>query len=99
MRQVASAIQLRKFQKRREENERTSWLGRNIAQYIAAGFQIAEGKVNEPLQNAGFLAIDDIERALLKEYVASEAEKPKENSNGSFERLLGFGGNMQAQGQ
>lgn len=81
----------------RDENSRFSWLARNISQFIAAGYMVSEGSENKALKQAGLLAMDDIEQAALKE--ASENAPAKENDSGSYERLLRFGGQMQAQGQ
>lgn len=97
LRQITAAIQRRKFLVNREENSRFSWMARNIAQFIAAGYMIGEGQENTALTQAGLLALDDIERAVLNEAV--ENTPAKENEAGSFERLMRFGGGMQAQGQ
>lgn len=68
---------------------------RNLASYIAAGFQV-EGD-NPALKQASQLAYDDIESVLLGggEGTAAAPAAPKENPNGSYERFmmtLGGGG-------
>lgn len=71
----------------RVENSRTSWQTRVLATYIANGYMSDGKSENGPLKEAQYLAMDDVERTLLKEV----AMKPKvyENTPGSFERLTG----------
>lgn len=88
-RQITATIQLRRFGRAREENGRYSWLARNLAAYIAAGYQMGKNQENVALKQAGSLAFDDIEVAFLE----AEAEKPKENKKGSFERFMAKMGN------
>lgn len=85
LQQQVATIQLRHFQKQREENSRVSWQTRILASYISMGYMMDEKSVNEPLNQSKFIAIDEVERLLLKE----EDAKPQvyENTPGSFERL------------
>jgi hypothetical protein len=98
LRQVTAAIQMRKFSAFREENSRFSWLARNIAGFIAAGYQIEKGKENKALDQAGKLAFDDIELALLGGKVQSP-DQPAENGAGSFERFMGMMGHLEQRGK
>ena len=84
-RQITSAIQLRKYSAQREENSRFSWLGRNLAGFIANGYMVSKGQENPGLKLAATLAYDDIEAAQLG---TQKAQGAKENSNGSFERFM-----------
>lgn len=94
LRQITATIQRRRFLNSREENARFSWLGRNIAQFVAAGFMVAEGQENKALAQAGLLAMDDIERAMLKDVAAEPSVK--ENAPGSYEKFMRFAGGMSA---
>lgn len=90
-RQITAAIQKRRFWKQREDNGRFSWMTRNLASFIAAGYQV-EGE-NPALKTAGQLAYDDIEQSLLGGGETAAGGGPKDNGNGSFERFMGaFGG-------
>jgi len=90
LRQMTAAIQIRRYQTAREENSRTSWLARQIATYIAAGFETPKGKENEALKQAQQLAYDDVETALLKMSEEVQDNIPAEDKNkpGSFERFM-----------
>lgn len=82
----------------REENGRFSWLARNIAMFIAAGFEVPKGKENTALNTAQTLAFDDVEAALMGS--GSNAPAPqKENSNGSYERFLGMTHSLDQRGK
>ncbi len=96
LRQVTAAIQMRKFTAFREENSRFSWLARNLAGFIAAGYQMEKGKENKALTQAGKLAFDDIETVLLG---GTPAGAPKENSAGSYERFMGMMGQLEQRGK
>jgi hypothetical protein len=60
---------------------------RQIAAFIAGGY-MTEGE-NPAVEAAQKLGMDDIEIALLQAGPAAEA--PKENRDGSYERLMAFG--------
>lgn len=92
LRQITAAIQRRRYLKTREENSRFSWLGRNLASFIAAGY-MTEGE-NPALEKARTIAFDDIEAAALGDSTA-----PGENKEGSFERLMkAFGSDLTNRG-
>lgn len=55
---------------------------------------VAEGQENTALKQASLLAMDDIERAMLKD--VTEAPSVKENAPGSYERFMRFAGGMSA---
>lgn len=55
---------------------------------------VAEGQENKALQQAGLLAMDDIERAALNE--AAAAPSVTENAEGSYEKFMRFAGGMSA---
>jgi hypothetical protein len=94
-RQITAAIQVRRFHARREENTRASWVARNIASYVAAGFETPKGKTNEALNQAQKLAIDDIDVVLLGGTLNTGVATQKENGVGSYERLMrGMGGGL-----
>lgn len=86
-RQITAAIQTRRYTEAREENSRFSWMTRNLAGFIAAGYMTDGKKENKALKQAGELAYDDIEAALLGAAPAASG-KPKENGVGSFERFM-----------
>jgi hypothetical protein len=86
-RQITAAIQKRRFAARREENSRASWVARNIATYVAAGFEVPKGKSNTALDMAQKLSMDDVEHILLGGKVENAAGQ-KENGIGSYERLM-----------
>ena len=98
LRQVTAAIQMRKFTAWREENSRFSWLARNLAGFIAAGYQIEKGKENKALDSAGKLAMDDIETTLLGGTV-QKPNAPAENGVGSYERFMSMMGGLEQRGR
>lgn len=61
------------------------------------GYWIKEGEKNEPLENARMLSLDDVEAEILK-FMEEQPSIPKENSNGSFERLMMSMGNGMQKG-
>jgi len=98
-RQISSAIQIRRYTTAREENSRISWLARNIATYIAAGFEVGKGKENTALKHAKQLAYDDIEALMLGAEPAQGAVKPAENKPGSYERFMMMNHQLQQRGK
>lgn len=90
LRQITANIQIRKYQASREENSRFSWLARHLTGYIAMGYMVEKGQVNEPLQNASTLGFDDIERAMLGGLKAEAETKQAENKPGSYETFMRF---------
>lgn len=98
-RQISAAIQMRRYAQTRQENSRFSWLARNIAGFIAAGYMIDKGKENKALDMAGKLAFDDIEALLLGAETSEAAGKPKENSAGSFERFMMMSSQLDQRGK
>lgn len=82
---MTAAIQLRLYHRRREDNARTSWMTRHIAQYIAMGYQVEKGKPNPPLEAAQTLSLDPVEALLLG---GSSDSAVKENKTGSYERFM-----------
>lgn len=99
LRQVTASIQMRKYHAYREENGRFSWLARNIASYIAGGYQIEKGKDNKAFDQAGKLAFDDIETVLLGGTPQGPAGGPKENGVGSYERFMTMMGGLEQRGK
>lgn len=89
---------MRRFTAYREENSRFSWLARNIAGFIAAGYQIEKGKDNKALDQAQKLAFDDIETVLLGG-TPQNPNAPKENGVGSYERFMGMMGQLEQRGK
>lgn len=87
-RQIVSAIQLRLTQARREARSIASWQTRTLSTYIAAGYMVEKGKENKALSEAQNIGYDAIDQALL----GVESGGAKENTNGSFERLMGWAG-------
>lgn len=77
----------------RDENSRYSWLGRSLGVIIAAGIEVPKGKPNTAMEFAQKLAFDDIETAALGASVQKEADTPKENGVGSYERFMRLMGN------
>ena len=90
---------MRRFTAFREENSRFSWLARNLAGFIAAGYQMEKGKENKALTQAGQLAFDDIETVLLGGTPQSPNGGPKENGVGSYERFMGMMGELEQRGK
>lgn len=88
LRQVTAAIQMRRYAAAREENARFSWLARNLAGFIAAGYMVEKGKENKALKHAGKLAYDDIEATLLGAETSKDVDAAKVNGEGSFERFM-----------
>ena len=64
-RQITAAIQQRRFFQKRDEDGRFSWLARNLAGFIVNGYMADAKDKKEPLAQAGSLAYDDIEAAML----------------------------------
>lgn len=98
-RQIAAAIQTRKYNETRIENGRFSWMTRTIATYIAQGYMVEKGKPNPALEQAVILSLDEVEAKMLGA-TAAEAPKAKENAPGSFEKfmtMLGSGGKQRGQ--
>lgn len=91
-RQTVAAIQLRRWRDQRDEASRVSWQTRTLAQYIAAGYMIQKGAPNTALDNAQFLGYDDVERAMVE--APGSSKTPRENKAGSFERLMGWAGDL-----
>jgi hypothetical protein len=98
-RQITAAIQVRRYGAAREENSRTSWLARNIATYIAAGFEVGKGKENKALTQASKLAYDDIEALMLGGTPSTGEAKPAENKPGSYERFMMMNHQLQQRGK
>lgn len=65
------------------------WMTRQLATFIAQGYMTT--KENPAIEAASMLAYDEIEKAQLEEAAKRHAETPrvKENSVGSYERLMG----------
>lgn len=109
-RQITAAIQIRKYNQARQENARFSWLARNLAGFIAAGYWVEKGKENKALKQASKIAYDDIEAMLLGADVArptsgdpmqrADPEKVAEqNGAGSFERFAMMTGQLAQRGK
>lgn len=102
---------MRRYASAREENARFSWLARNLAGFIAAGYMIEKGKENKALKQAGLLAYDDIEAALLgaAPAVSADSNDPlarvdplkvaDQNGVGSFERFALMDGQLKRRGK
>lgn len=90
LRQITSAIQLRKFQESRIENGRTAWMARNITSFIAMGYMMEKGQENTALAAAQRLTMDEIDQALLDESYEAAENAPKENAKGSYEKFMTF---------
>ena len=90
---------MRRYTAQRDENSRFSWLARNLGSFIAAGYQIEQGKENMGLKLAGQLAYDDIEAAILGASTSAGTSAPKENGNGSFERFMMMAGQLDQRGK
>lgn len=99
LRQITAAIQKRRYFQKRDEAGRFSWLARNIAHFIAAGYQVEKGKENPGLDAASKVAYDDIEAVLLQVPKEQTVAKPAENSNGSFERFMSMMQGMDQRGK
>lgn len=94
-RQIVATIQTREIQRNRHEYRLTSWMTRTISQHIAAGYMLGEDVENTTLKNAAYISYDPVERLVLK----NAPEAPKENTEGSFERLMGAFSNGGLQGR
>jgi hypothetical protein len=92
LRQIIAAISRRRYFEDRKVKSLASWQTRMTAQYIAAGYMIAEGKENEGLAMAQVLAFDEIEKQQLEELSRAAKDIPLEDSvkAGSFERMMGL---------
>lgn len=69
-----------------------SWSTRIIAQFIAGGYMIEKGKTNTAAEHAATLGYDEVERAM----VSDKSNAPLEPKVGSFERLMGWAGQVSA---
>lgn len=96
-RQIAAAIQYRRYLAMREENGRVSWLARSIATFVAGGYMV-DGD-NPAVEKAQQLAYDDVEAKLVGYEPKAAGGGPIEPRQGSFERLMQFAGGMEAKGQ
>lgn len=92
LRQITSAIQTRKYLAYREENNRTSWLARQIATFVANGYMV-DGD-NPAVEAAQKLGMDDIEIALLTGEAPPKPGEAPANRKGSYETLMRFAGGM-----
>lgn len=84
-RQITAAIQMRRYAAAREENARFSWLARNLAGFIAAGYMVEKGKENKGLAQAGKIAYDDIEALLLGAETKAQTVAPVLSADGERE--------------
>ncbi len=114
-RQITAAIQMRRYATAREENARFSWLARNLSGFIAAGYMVEKGKENTALDQAGKLAYDDIEAALLGVEISQRTQNTvnadgtrevvdpmkvaDKNGSASFERFGAMTGQLAQRGK
>lgn len=93
LRQITAAINRRNYWEQRREQNLTSWMTRQLASFIAAGYMTDGKSENKALKAAQMLAFDEIERLqlLAAEHMVDDrprGQSAQEPARGSAERFM-----------
>ncbi len=87
MRQLVAVILQDKYIENKRQKRFLSWQTRTVCQYIACTVRIEKGKQNPLLEAASKIFLDKLESQELE--LAQKQAPAKENTVGSYERLMG----------